>query len=101
LQLFIPDNPKEETYDEEGRDSSGSGHRPSGAMVESSFPKNRLRCLLSPLVVMPPCHPWLTPPVVTLTGEREKEENLIRPGIAPARLSRIRETPEAASLFDN
>jgi hypothetical protein len=63
--------------------------------------KNRLRCLLSPLVVMPPCHPWLTPPVVTLTGEREKEENLIRPGIAPARLSRIRETPEAASLFDN
>jgi hypothetical protein len=39
---------------------------------------------LSPLVDTPGCH---------FDRKREKEENLIRPGIAPARLSRILKVP--------
>jgi hypothetical protein len=34
------------------------------------------KCFLSPLVVSSPCHPWLSPLLVALTGEREKEKIL-------------------------
>jgi hypothetical protein len=48
-------------------------------------------------LVMPGCHASLSPLVDTpgchFDRKREKEENLIRPGIAPARLSRIRKVP--------
>ena len=49
------------------------------------------------LFVSPGCHASLSPLVDTpgchFDRKREKEENLIRPGIAPARLSRIRKVP--------
>jgi hypothetical protein len=45
-------------------------------MVESCFPKNRLRCFLSVLVVISPCHLWLTPLVVTLTGSGKRRKIL-------------------------
>jgi hypothetical protein len=37
-------------------------------------------CFLSPLVVSPPYHPWLSPLLVALTGERETGKILSRPG---------------------
>jgi hypothetical protein len=39
--------------------------------------RGRLRCFLSSLVVMPPCHTWLTPLVVTLTGSGKRRKILI------------------------
>jgi|GEM_PF-6776892 hypothetical protein len=51
------------------------------AWVVPLFPKKNTRCFLSRLVVSPPCHSWLPPRVVTLTGEAETRENVMRPGI--------------------
>ena len=79
---------RETLFQEEGRDGSGSGYRPSGAMVKSCFPKNRLRCFLSPLVVMPPCHLWLSPLVVTLTGSGKRRKILSGPALpGPGKMS--------------
>ena len=40
------------------------------------FCENRKKCLLSSLVVMPPCHPWLSPLLVTLTGSGKRRKIL-------------------------
>ncbi len=40
----------------------------------SLFFKEPPGCVLSCLVVTPPCHAWLSPLLVTLTGEREIEK---------------------------
>jgi hypothetical protein len=81
---------------EEVPDRSGFGAPGRQDVVCVFFSKNYTGWFLSCLVVIPPCHAWLSPLLVILTGSG-KRRKILRDravmGYGPARFSRIQEVP--------